>query len=65
MTRHGEAVIGCILGDYTRTPSRDLGQIAWPVVKEAMSGVIERAMIDLSISEGAGETASGLEAVVR
>jgi len=65
VTKHSDAVIGRITGDHTATPVRDLGQIAWPVVKEAMSGVIDRAMMDLEISESSGLLASGLEAVVR
>jgi hypothetical protein len=65
VTRHSGSVIGRIYGDHTATPARDLGQIVWPVVKEAMSGVIDKAMADLETSEGMGRTASGLEAVVR
>ncbi|HER44510.1 MAG TPA: hypothetical protein ENO08_08635 [Candidatus Eisenbacteria bacterium] len=65
VTRHGDSVIGRVYGDHSATPARDLGQIVWPIVKEAMSGVIYRAMADLETSEGMGLTASGLDAVVR
>jgi len=65
VTAHGTAVIGRIEGDHTATPARDLGQIVWPVVKEAMSGVLGEAMRDLEASAERGQVASGLEAVVR
>jgi hypothetical protein len=65
VTVHGEAVIGRIRGDHTDTPSRDLGQIVWPLVKEAMSGVIEDALRELEASAGRGQITSGLVAVAR
>lgn len=63
VTAHGTAVIGRIEVDYTATSVRDLGQIVWPVVKQAMSGVRDRAMEDLEASGGRGQLAAGLEAV--
>jgi len=65
VTVHGAAVIGRIEGDHTATPVRDLGQIVWPVVKEAMSGAMDKAMRDLEEFLERGWTASGLEAVAR
>jgi Bacterial archaeo-eukaryotic release factor family 3 len=65
VTTHGMAIIGWVEGDHTATSPRDLGQIVWPIVKEGMSGVLERAMRDLEVSEARGDLASGLEAVVR
>lgn len=63
VTAHGRAVIGTVEGDHTSTPSRDLGQIVWPVVKEAMSGVLEDAMRDLASSAADGQLVCGLEDV--
>jgi hypothetical protein len=65
VTTHETAVIGRIEGDHTATPARDLGQIVWPVVKEAMSGVLDKAMQNLEAAAQRGQIASGLEAVVR
>jgi hypothetical protein len=65
VTAHGAAVVGRIEGDHTTTSVRDLGQIVWPVVKEAMSGVLGRTMHDLEDFAGRGRLALGLEAVVR
>ena len=65
VTKHGDAVIGHIRGDHTMTPVRDLGQIVWPVVQKAISGVVERALADLATSGIRRQAVSGLEAVVR
>jgi hypothetical protein len=65
VTAHGTAVIGCIEGDHTATTARDLGQIVWPVVKEALSGVLDDAMRDLEASATREQMASGLEAVAQ
>jgi hypothetical protein len=63
VTAHGTAVIARIEVDHTATHARDLGQIVWPVVKRAISGVRGRALGDLEASEGRGQMATGLEAV--
>jgi hypothetical protein len=65
VTAHKSAVIGQIEGDHTATPLRDLGQIVWPVVREAMSGHLGKANRDLEASELRGRTVCGLEAVAR
>ena len=65
VTAHGDAVIGQVEGDHTTTTPRDLGQIVWPVVREAMSGVLEEAMQDLDRVGPRQSIASGLEAVTR
>jgi Glu-tRNA(Gln) amidotransferase subunit E-like FAD-binding protein len=65
VTAHDSAVIGCVDGDHSDTPARELGKIVWPVVKEAMSGVVGRAMQDLEACAGAGRVVSGLEPVAR
>jgi hypothetical protein len=64
-TAHRDAVIGKVDGDHTATPSRDLGQIVWPVVKEAMSGVLRGAMHELEIRDEREAWVSGIEAVAR
>jgi hypothetical protein len=63
VTTHGAAVIGMVDGDHTATPPRDLGQIAWPVVKEAMSGALDGALRDLASCAVGDDVVSGLEAV--
>jgi len=65
VTTHGDAVVGSIEGDHSATSARDLGQIVWPVVREAISGVQETAMRDLEAWAERGQVASGLEAVAR
>ena len=65
VTAYETAVIGRIDGDHTTTSPRDLGQIVWPVVKEAMSGVLDNAMRYLEASAKRGQIACGLEAVAR
>jgi hypothetical protein len=65
VTTHDTAIIGRIEGDHVSTSARDLGQIVWPVVREAMSGVVHRAMRELGDCLKRGGVVSGLEAVVR
>jgi hypothetical protein len=65
VTTHGHAVVGYMEGDYTCTTSRDLGQIVWPVVREAMSGVVDTAMRDFQAQAARGMIASGLDSVAR
>jgi hypothetical protein len=65
VTVHGPAVIGQVDGDHTLTSGRDLGQIVWPLVKEAMSRVVDDALQDLEAHAARGRVASGLEAVAR
>ncbi len=65
ITEHGNGIIGRIEGDHTDTRARDLGRIAWPLVKEAMTRVLDRAFLKLEASSERGDTASGMEAVVR
>jgi Bacterial archaeo-eukaryotic release factor family 3 len=63
VTAHGAAIRGRAEGDHTSSTPRDLGQIVWPLVKEAMSGLLERTMRSLDASGRRGQVASGLEAV--
>jgi hypothetical protein len=65
VTTHERAVVGRIEGDHTDTNIRDLGEIAWAVVKEALSGVQARAMRQLEACTSRGRVDHGLEAVVR
>ena len=65
MTTHAAAIIGEIEGDHTATSPRDLGQIVWPVVREAMSGALDSALRDIEASAERGRATSGLEAVTR
>jgi hypothetical protein len=63
VTAHRDAVIGKVDGDHTAISSRDLGQIVWPVVKEAMSGILRGAMRELVIQDEREGSVSGIEAV--
>jgi hypothetical protein len=65
VTLHGGAVIGRIYGDQTATSVSALGQMVWPVVKEAMSGVLDAAMRELGARVEPGQRAEGLDAVAR
>ncbi|MGD8414563.1 MAG: hypothetical protein PVF33_10035 [Candidatus Latescibacterota bacterium] len=65
VTEHGAAVIGWVEGDHSGTSCRELGKIVWPLVKVAMSGVLDRAMHDLESYAGAGKVTFGIESVAR
>jgi hypothetical protein len=65
VTMHSDALVGKIEGDHTATGVRDLGQIVWPLIKEAMSGVLNGAMRDLYALAERRSVVSGLEAVAR
>jgi hypothetical protein len=63
LTTHRDAIIGTVEGDYTATSPRDLGKIAWSVVKEAMAGANENAMRDLKTAASKHKVVSGIDAV--
>jgi hypothetical protein len=65
VTVHGDAIVGRVEGDHSNTSGRDLGQIVWPVIREAMTGVVDTALRDLETRAATGSIASGLEAVAR
>jgi hypothetical protein len=65
VTAHEHAIVGRVEGDYSATSCRDLAQIVWPVVREALSGVVATALRDLEAHADRGKVAFGLEAVVR
>jgi hypothetical protein len=64
VTVHGAAVVGRIHGDRSVTLARDLGSIVWPVMKERISGALDRVLRELEESSQNGRVVSGLEAVV-
>jgi hypothetical protein len=64
VTTHGSAIVGRVNGDRTGIRANDLGQIVWPVVKECISAVHDRAMRDLDECLREGRVVSGLDAVV-
>jgi hypothetical protein len=63
VTTHGSAVVGRVKGDRSGARASDLGQIVWPVVKEIISAVRERALRDLQECSREGRVVSSLEAV--
>ena len=64
VTTRPAAIVGRVDGDFSATSPRDLGKIVWPVVREAMSGSRERALLDLEIAADA-EKICGVENVGR
>lgn len=63
VTAHAADVIGEVDGDHSTSSERDLGQIVWPIVREAMSGIFPRAMHKLTTLDPRQRVAVGLEAV--
>lgn len=63
VTAYGDIVIGHIEGDFSSTSLHDLGKIVWPIVREALSGLLDETMHDLEIATKAGRTVCGLAAV--
>jgi hypothetical protein len=63
VTTHGSRVVGRVKGDRSGARATDLGQMVWPVVKEVISAVRNRALRDLEESSREGRVVSGLEAV--
>jgi len=65
VTTHGAAIIGRIRRDHTVTDSRQLGRLVWPVVKEALSGVVPRALRTVEEFRRSGRLVAGIDAVAR
>lgn len=65
VTAHRNAIVGRVEGDYSATSPHDLGKIVWPVVKEAVSGLLDEAMRDLETATKSRRTVHGLSAVSR
>ncbi|MBI4720645.1 MAG: hypothetical protein HY770_05400 [Chitinivibrionia bacterium] len=63
VTAHRNAIIGRVEGDYSTTSLHDLGKITWPVVREAVSGLVDEAMRELEIATKARRAVCGLPAV--
>lgn len=63
VTTHEAAIIGRVRGDRTRVSADDLGQMVWPVVKEVLSAVRDRAIRELHDRGREGRLVEGLEAV--
>jgi len=65
VTTHQDVLIGMVEGDYAATSPHDLGKIVWPIVKEAMAGIGEKATHDLEAAESSENIVSGIDAVGR
>jgi hypothetical protein len=63
VTSHGGIVVGEADGDHTATSLSNLGQIVWPIVKDAMSGLRDAARLDLEAAERTNRLAAGLQEV--
>jgi hypothetical protein len=63
VTAHRNAIVGRVEGDFSATSLNDLGKIVWPVVKEAISGLVEEARRDLEIAAKTHRTVCSLGAV--
>ena len=63
ITAHRDLCIGTVEGDHVATSPCDLGKIVWPIVKEAMAGVSEKAMHGLETAANERKVASGIDAV--
>ncbi len=63
LTVHNDVIIGTIKGDYTSTSPHDLGKIVWPVVKMALSGSNNSALLALEEAKELNHFVSGIDAV--
>ncbi len=63
VTAHNKDIFGGLEGNYEATSAHDLGQIVWPIVREALSGNRERALRELDEAVSAQKVASGLDQV--
>ena len=64
VTRHSAAIVGRVYGDRSGTSASDLGLMTWPLVREEMSGALDRAMRDLEGFSARDDLVTGLESVV-
>jgi hypothetical protein len=65
VSAHNKDIFGGLEGNYEATSAHDLGQIVWPIVREALSGNRERALRELDEAVSAQKVASGLDQVWR
>ncbi|MBN2011047.1 hypothetical protein JW960_16990 [candidate division KSB1 bacterium] len=63
VTQFNNDIIGVVEGDFNTTSVYDLGQIVWPVIREALSGDRERALREMEDALNNGNIAVGLEDV--
>lgn len=63
VTAHRDVIVGRVEGDYHATSMNDLGKIVWPVVREAISGLLEETLHDLETAIKDNRTVSGLASV--
>jgi hypothetical protein len=63
VSAHDSDIIGTVNGEFIETSLFDLGQIVWPVVRDALSGDRERALQDMDSAIASGNIAAGLEQV--
>lgn len=63
LTAHRNAILGFVEGDHSSTSLDDLGKIAWPIVKEVLTGLQEEVMRELDVAASAGRVVCGLDAV--
>ncbi|MBR9977400.1 MAG: hypothetical protein KFH87_04870 [Bacteroidetes bacterium] len=64
LTRHHDVIVGTILGDYSKTSPHDLGKIAWPVIKGAISDMTGSALRSLAAEDILRNVVSGIDAVL-
>ncbi|MBE0644019.1 MAG: hypothetical protein IH600_08055 [Bacteroidetes bacterium] len=60
---HPDGIVGALKGDYTYTSAHDLGKIVWPIIREAMSGKMENALLALESADGQKRIIAGIDAV--
>jgi len=65
VSAHDKDIFGGLEGNYEATSTHDLGQIVWPIVREALSGNRERALRELDEAVCAQKVVSGLDQVWR
>ena len=65
VSAHDKDIFGGLEGNYEATSTHDLGQIVWPIVREALSGNRERALRELGEAIRLKKVASGLDEVWR
>jgi hypothetical protein len=65
VSAHNKDILGGLEGNYEATSGHDMGQIVWPIVREALSGNRERALRELNEAVNAHKVASGLDQVWR
>lgn len=58
-----DILIGTVPGDYSVTSTHDLGQIVWPVVKQAIAGMKKNAMRELAMALRMKKIVAGIDAV--